>query len=201
VASLRLLSSIWRLPLTRGRRFRRVLVCDVDKGLADSATFRFRGADVRFCKQWISQAFSRAQASLSQTGTTMIGNTLDVARLPPVPVPLFNPRPHSNPGPHPEPHWHRGYAASSSFRQSSGADPPLSALDAEFQQSLLPWPQPKSNAELNSNLISYGDTNYGSFSGFEQALTAGAALATQRLGESPLQCPTKVWTIYEVLGS
>jgi hypothetical protein len=78
-------------------------------------------------------------------------------------VPLFNLQPHST---HSDliRHWDARHAASSTFGQSPGADLPLSA-------------------EVNSILIPYGDTNYESFSGFEQALTAGAALATQRLGE------------------
>jgi hypothetical protein len=85
------------------------------------------------------------------------------------------------------------YTASSSFGQSPGADLPLSAVDAECQfpandqsfqqQNLLAWPQPKSTAEPNSILFPYGDTNYEPFLGFEQSLTAGAALTTQRLRE------------------
>ena len=100
----------------------------------------------------------------------------------------------SNPEPHPSliRPWYRGYAASSSFGKAPDADLPLRAVDAEcqssandqsFQQNLLPWPQPKSTAELNSIPIPYGDSNYESLSGFEQARTAGAAIATQRLGE------------------
>ena len=102
-------------------------------------------------------------------------------------VPLLSPQSHSNPEPHSGliRHWYAGDAASSSFGQSPDADLPLRAVDAErqspvndqsFKQNLLPWPQPKSNAELNSILIPYGGTNY-------EALTTGAALATQRLGE------------------
>lgn len=69
-----------------------------------------------------------------------------------------------------------------------GFESPLRAADAicqfpvnvqSFQQNLLPWPQPQSNTELNSCL----DSNYASFSAFEQALTAGPAPATQSLGE------------------
>lgn len=106
-------------------------------------------------------------------------------------VPLVNPHPHSNPEPHSGliRHWHAGYAASSSFGQSPGADLPLSADDVKrqfpandqsFQQNLLPWSQPESTTELNFILTAYADTNYELFSGCEQALTAGAALGTQK---------------------
>jgi hypothetical protein len=100
---------------------------------------------------------------------TYVGCSQIATNVPSQAVPLFNPQPHSNPEPHSGLilHWD---AASSTFGQSSGADLPLSAVDA-------------STAEVNSILIPYNDTNYESFSGFEQALTAGAALTTQRLGE------------------
>jgi hypothetical protein len=94
---------------------------------------------------------------------TYVGCSQIATNVPSQAVPLFNPQPHSNPEPHSGLilHWD---AASSTFGQSPGADLPLSAVDA-------------STAEVNSILIPYGDTNYESFSGFEQALTAGAALA------------------------
>lgn len=57
------------------------------------------------------------------------------------------------------------------------------ANDQSFQQTLLPWPQPKLAAELNSVLIPCSNTSYGSTLRFDKALTAGAALATQRLEE------------------
>lgn len=125
----------------------------------------------------------------------------DVTNAPSQAVPLFNPQPYSNPAPHSGliRHWYAGHAASSSFGHSLDADLSMRAVDAEgqspakdqsFQQSLLPWPQPVPTAELNSTLIPYGDTNYKSISGFEQALTAGAALATKRL-EVPHSKPRK----------
>lgn len=109
-------------------------------------------------------------------------------------VPLSNPQPHSSPEPHTGliQYCHAGYTASSSFRQFPGVGLPLSAVAAEyqfpaneqnFQQNFLPRPHPASTAELNSSLIPYGDAIYDSFPGFENALTADAALATQRIGE------------------
>ena len=116
-------------------------------------------------------------------------------------VPLFNPQLYSNPENHSDlaGYWCAGYAASSNFGQSPDADLPLSAVDAQcqfpandhgFQQNLLPWPQPKSTAEPNPIPIRRGDANYESSSGFEQALTASDALATQHLGE-PQSYPRK----------
>jgi len=123
-----------------------------------------------------------------------VGCSQIATNVPSQAVPLFNPQPHSNPEPHSGliRRWYARYPASSSFGQSPDADLPLSAVDAEcqfpvndqsFQQNLLSWPQPKSVAELNSIPNPYGDTNHESLSGFDQALTAGDPLATQRLGE------------------
>lgn len=120
-----------------------------------------------------------------------MGCSQSAPNVPNLAVPVFNPQPYSNSELHSglARHLCPGYAASSSFGQPPDADLPLSAVDAQcqfpandhsFQQNLLPWPQPKSTAELNSIPIR---TNYESSSGFEQALTAGDALATQRLGE------------------
>ena len=116
-------------------------------------------------------------------------------------VPLFNSQPRSNPEPHSGlvRYWYTGCAASSSFGRSPNADLPLSAVDTEcqfpayaqsFQQNLWPWPQLELTAELNSIPIPYGNTKYESPSGFDQALTAGDALATERLGE-PRSNPRK----------
>lgn len=124
-----------------------------------------------------------------------VGCSQIVPNVPNQTVPLFNPQLYSNPEPHSGlfRHWCAEYAASSSFGQSPDVDRPVSAVDAQcqfpindhsFQQTLLPWPQPKSTAELNPIPVPYGDTNYQSSSSLEQALTAGDALATQRLGES-----------------
>ena len=119
------------------------------------------------------------------------GCSLIPTNLPSQTVPLFNPQPHFSPEPHTGliHYCHAGYAASSSFGQSPGVELPLSAEyqfsanEQSFQQTFLPLSQPESTAELNLILIPYGDATYDSFSGFEHALTADAALATQRIGE------------------
>ena len=109
-------------------------------------------------------------------------------------IPLFNPQPHSSPEPHSGliRHGYAGYTESSMLGRSPDAHLPLRAADAEcqfpandqsFQQNLLPWPQPKAAAKLNSIPNPYGDTSYESLLGFEQMLTAGDALATQCPGE------------------
>ena len=107
-----------------------------------------------------------------------VGCSQIATNVPSQAVPLFNPQPHSNPEPQSGliRHWYAGYAALSAV----DTECQVPANDQSFQQNLLPWPQPKSTAELNSIPIPYSDTNYESF---EQALTAGDNLATQRLGE------------------
>ncbi len=137
-------------------------------------------------------------------GWNYMGCSQIATNVPNQAVPPFNPQPDSNPEPQSGlvRHWCAGYAASSSSGQSPDADLPLSAVDAQCQfpandhssqQNILPWPQPEPTAELNSIPIPYGDTNYESSLGFEQALTAGDALTTQRLGEPHFNPRQKLW--------
>ena len=114
------------------------------------------------------------------------------ANFPSQTIPIFDLQPHSNLEYRPALayRWDVGCAISSSLRQTPGADLSLNAGEAgsrypvkeqSFQQALLPEPQPKSNAELDSILIPYGGTYSKSFSDFEQVLTTGAPLVTQRI--------------------
>lgn len=120
------------------------------------------------------------QASLLPTGAPMSGTTWDSQNASNVlrqAVPPFNPEPYCGL----MRHWYTGYAE---FGRSPDADLPLNSMDQTIQPNLLSWAQPKVAAKLKSLPIPYGDINCNTLSGFEQAITAGDAPVTQRLGKS-----------------